>query len=189
MGSSLVDPEAEKVEEIQVYQELKKDPDHQKGEDVDMKDQIDSNPASYKLQKQAIVKIVCNSDSGYLNEYTGAGSVVTNCKHHSHLSCLRKYYLEQTSQEGQYNKKLTGFSSDEFSCPICKSINNSIVPIYSFRDFELELQLDPQDQGEALVLSDQDIGVMEFYVDYFAQVAKKQQGFLCKRDLGDAIYQ
>lgn len=67
-------------------------------------DQIDSSSKGFKLKKSYISKIVCNTDKGsFMNEYTGAGAVVTNCKHYAHLSCLRKYYLEQTSADGQHH--------------------------------------------------------------------------------------
>jgi len=70
-----------------------------------MSDQINSSTFNnYKLKKSDIVKMVCNGGSqSFLNEHTGAGSVVSNCKHYSHISCLRKYYIEKTTQEGQYN--------------------------------------------------------------------------------------
>ena len=33
--------------------------------------------------------------SSFLNPYTGASTVMTRCKHYSHLSCLEKYKLQQ----------------------------------------------------------------------------------------------
>jgi hypothetical protein len=154
-----------------------------------MGDQIDSSSSAYKLTKSNIAKLVCNSQSpSFLNEYTGAGAVVTQCKHYAHLSCLRKYYLEQTTEEGQHNQQLTGFSPDEFACPICKSIQNSLVPIYSLKDFEGEM--DVQTKKDKFVSSqEKDIPLMEFYVDYLAQIVKKQQGFLSKEEHGDKEYQ
>ena len=68
-----------------------------------------------------------------MNPITGSAAIITNCKHYSHLECLRKYYLQQeTAQDNQYQKQLSGFSAGEFACPICKGINNSIMPSYSF---------------------------------------------------------
>jgi hypothetical protein len=67
---------------------------------------------------------------------------------------------------------LTGFNTDEFACPICKSIQNSLVPMYSLKDFEPEM--DVQTKKEKFVSShEKDIPLMEFYVDYLSQVVKK----------------
>lgn len=42
---------------------------------------------------------------------------------------------------GEHNRQLTGFSTDEFACPICKSISNSLAPIYGLDDFEDQMEV------------------------------------------------
>jgi hypothetical protein len=82
----------------------------------------------FRLPLLDIPKLV----GGFLNPYTGSGAVLTNCKHYSHINCLRKYYEQQEmSYEAQYQKSLSGFSDGEFACPVCKSLNNALMPIYS----------------------------------------------------------
>lgn len=95
----------------------------------------DQNDKDFTIQKLELAKIISGGNSGFINPYTGSGCVVVNCKHFSHLSCLRDYlHQQQTAAENDNTQKLKGFIPGEFNCPICKGINNTIIPIYSLKE-------------------------------------------------------
>ena len=95
----------------------------------------EQNDQNFTIKKLELVKIIGGENSGFINPYTGSGCVLTNCKHFAHLSCLRDYLHEEQTAVGQDNtQKLKGFIPGEFNCPICKGINNTIIPIYSLKE-------------------------------------------------------
>jgi hypothetical protein len=151
-----------------------------------------SHPETIKLLP--LVRTVCNGApighektyssnqsiyNTYLNDITGSASVINNCKHHAHLECLRKYHLQQASlHEGEYQKKISGFSFGEFACPICKSINNSILPSKSLSQVRKNMpDLQSLEENE-VVISDATVQLLDFYTDVFSALIKTQQGFM-----------
>lgn len=115
------------------------------------------------LKQLDLVKQISNSgDNTFLNKYTGASSVVSHCKHYSHVSCLKNYRLQQElEEESQYQKQLSGFSFGEFACPICKSICNGILPNVSL-----------------LNVKDQSNEMLNFFVDALSEVVKATRGLV-----------
>lgn len=96
---------------------------------------------------------------------------MSNCKHYSHLECLRKYHLElEGIQDHSYQKQVNGFSFGEFMCPVCKCINNGILPSYSLEEASKMVP----DLNE---LSGQSLKLLDFYMDMFSELIKAQQGF------------
>jgi len=85
-----------------------------------------------------------------LNKYTGSGGVLTNCKHYAHLECLSKYHQQQeTVNDNIQYRRISGLTEGEFQCPICKSINNALMPIYSLRDIVQDIEsLQPKEAKE-----------------------------------------
>ena len=57
-------------------------------------------PESFKIGEKSNDPVAYSS---CMNPISGSGAIITNCKHYSHLECLRKYYLQQeTAQDNQY---------------------------------------------------------------------------------------
>jgi hypothetical protein len=87
-----------------------------------------------------------------------------------------------------HQKRLSGFNSGEFSCPICKSINNCLVPIFSLSEIAKEvesLQGNYADSEEApLQFFIDDVGkkVLDFFTEYLSLIIKTQTGYICKKD-------
>lgn len=115
----------------------------------------------------------------YLNPRTGASSVLTHCKHYSHRSCLAKYKQEQeASLDGQYQRQLAGFSSGEFTCPICKGLSNCLLPSVPLSTVQkLSPGLFECDSEDKLVMSNELIGLLGFYMDALSEVMKAMRGW------------
>ena len=108
-----------------------------------------------------------------MNKYTGSGGVLTNCKHYAHLECLSKYHQQQeTVNDNIQQRRISGLSEGEFQCPICKSINNGLMPIYSLRDIVLDNieSLQPKEaKGQSVSrydITDQAKLILDFYVEF-----------------------
>lgn len=43
-----------------------------------------------EMKKLEILKLA-QTLGGFMNPHTGTGAVITNCKHHAHVSCLQEY--------------------------------------------------------------------------------------------------
>ena len=100
--------------------------------------------------------------------------MISNCKHYSHVECLRKYHLEQEgNHEHDYQKRISGLRFGEFQCPVCKSINNGIMPSLSLEDacklddFELT-------EGDDGKMSDKALKLLDFYMDLLSEIIKVQ---------------
>ena len=68
----------------------------------------------------------------------------------------------EMNQEAQYQKRLSGFSDGEFACPICKSINNAIMPIYEI--------------GKISQLDEKMKNLVDFVLEIISDVVQKQEG-------------
>jgi hypothetical protein len=65
--------------------------------------------------------------------------------------------------------QINGFSYDEFACPVCKSINNSLMPSYPI-DEVIKIEKNQK--------IDQDLKkLMDFYIDFFDKIIKNQKGY------------
>jgi len=105
-----------------------------------------------------------------MNKYSGSGAVFTNCKHYAHLDCLEKYHQQQeTGLENQYQKQLTGLGGGEFACPICKSINNGLMPIYSLESVAQDIEcLVRQTAGGKYVLDADAKRILDLYTEFIS---------------------
>jgi hypothetical protein len=129
----------------------------------------EKQPEASEYMKKFLSKIEkmnpLDNTLGFMNQLTGTASVIIHCKHYSHLECLRKYYTQQNSNH--YQMQVNGFNFNEFACPVCKSINNSLMPSYP---------IDQVYQDEDQIGAFQHKQLVDFYVDFFSEIIKNRIG-------------
>ena len=123
-----------------------------------------------QLSQPELIKTICNSsENAHLNSATGAAAIITNCKHHAHIECLQKYRTQQaTLPEQDYQVQINGLNKGETACPICKCVNNSILPAYSLKQLlESEPELQSVFTKNAVKISNKSIERLTMYADVF----------------------
>lgn len=86
------------------------------------------NHPKMKLKPKPTYELLCQ-DKHFINVVTGSGAILSSCDHFGHIKCLHKYLDEQEVQQyGIQQKQVSGFITGEFTCPICKSLKNGIMP-------------------------------------------------------------
>lgn len=141
----------------------------------DSDNEIDDNqivPETKKLPRQDISTI----SGKFMNPFTGSSAVMTSCKHFAHRDCLNKYYNQQaTNHEQMFQKQICGFEDGEFQCPICKSINNTVFPMYSLDEVAKASNLfgdipvpENVNSPEEFILDDKSKKLVDFYMDFFS---------------------
>ena len=164
--------------------------------DSEMKDEENKKSeepkkAKVTLDKIALVGMLNNDDNSYyLNKLNGSASAIKNCKHYAHVKCLHGYLAEQQMHdEGVHARRVAGFDDNEFFCPICKTMANTLMPEHTLNQFidDIKEKHDEEKKAEdedkdKFVISVKGRGLLEFYVDFFARVVEKQEGLLRKDD-------
>jgi phage FluMu protein Com len=63
--------------------------------------------------------------------------------------------------------QVNGFSYNEFACPVCKSINNSLIPYFP---------IDEVMENKGSISSYQQKQLADFYIDFFSEIIKNRIG-------------
>ena len=83
----------------------------------------------------------------FLNENSGAGSVITNCGHSAHFSCLKMQVEKLIKLDDRKNIK-TVIGCDEATghglCPECNALCSAVEPAISFHDIMKQHKLDEE---------------------------------------------